>query len=187
MAAATRSCVMNTLQAKNIQNESVDISWEPNAGVAEYTVEYKSGNQSAWVTLKTKLPYLTISNLQAGTTYEIKVKTDCWNAVYSNKLMVSTQNLALRRIFEKENITVYPNPVSDIATISIEPYYEWDMKISILDITGQVRFNKSFIKMPYQPLRKIQLDFSFLPEGIYFISFLKNGYQSFKKVIKIAQ
>ena len=185
LPAATRSCAMKTLQTKSIQSGSVDITWEAIAGVAEYTLEFKPLSNNNWTSIKSKIPYCTLSNLQAGLTYELRIKTDCLNAPYSKTEMFITESVALRQMAEKEAILVYPNPVSDFVTISIQPETESDFKVSITDINGQLRFDKSYSPNSKESFGKVQLDFTELPQGVYFIVVSKNGFRAVKKVMKV--
>lgn len=185
LAAATRSCTMKTLQIKSIQTQSADIIWEAIAGVAEYTLEFKPLSNNSWTSIKSKMPYCTLSNLQAGLTYEIRIKTDCLNALYSKTEMFTTESVALRQMAEKEAILVYPNPVSNLVTISIQPQNELDFRVSITDLSGQVRFDKSYSLTAKEAFGKVHLDLSELPQGVYFISVLKNGFRTVKKVMKV--
>ena len=187
LPAVTRSCTMKSLQAKSIQTQSADILWEAIAGVAEYTLEFRPLSNNAWTSIQSKVPYCSLSNLQAGLTYEMRIKTDCLNAVYSKTEMFTTESIALRQQAEKEAILVYPNPVSDFVTISMQPQAESDFKVSITDIQGQVRFNKSYSPTAKESIEKIQLDLSELPVGVYFISVLKNGVRTVKKVMKVRE
>ena len=187
LPAATRSCTMKTLQTKSIQAQSADITWEAIAGVAEYTIEFKPLSNNSWTSIKSKVPYCSLSNLQAGLTYEMRIKTDCLNALYSKTEMFTTESIALRQMAEKEAILVYPNPVSDIMTISIQPQTESEFKVSITDIQGQVRFDKSYTPTSKEAFGKVQLDFSELPQGVYFIIVSKNGFRAVKKVMKVRE
>ena len=187
LPAVTRSCTMKSLQAKSILTQSADISWEAIAGVAEYTLEFKPLSNNSWTSIKSKVPFYTLSNLQAGTMYEMKIKTDCLNALSSKTELFTTESIALRKMAEKEAILVYPNPASDFLTISIQPQTESDFKVSIIDIQGQVRFDKSYSPNSKESFGKIQVDMRELPQGVYFIIVSKNGFRAVKKVMKVRE
>ncbi len=187
LPAATRSCTMKTIQVKSIQNQSADITWEAIAGVAEYTLEFKPLSQNSWSSIKSKVPYCTLNNLQTGTMYEMRIKTDCLNAPYSKTEMFSTESIALRKMAEKEALLVYPNPVNDLVTISMQAEKELAINVSITDIQGQIRFNKNYAPNSKESFGKIQIDLTELPQGVYFITISKNGFRAVKKVMKVRE
>lgn len=69
----------NNINVTNITNSGAAVSWNNVAG-ASYTMEYReAGTNSNWTTLNTTTASATLTNLQAVTTYEIRVKSTCPN------------------------------------------------------------------------------------------------------------
>lgn len=67
--------------------------------------------------------------------------------------------------FLNSSMLVFPNPVSDVLSISC-PLYEYDIKIN--DITGRLIFEQSVDN------NSLNIDVSHLPIGVYFIEIIKN-------------
>ncbi len=183
LSAENRNCTIKTIQAKNIHIESVDIDWEATAGVAEYTIEYKAISESIWHKMVSKTPYATLNNLEAGKTYEAKVKTDCDQALFSSTAIFTTTRIALRSPSDETEIQVFPNPVNNRTTISILSEGEYGIKVTVSDISGQVKIDQIYEK--YTP--SVQLDFSALPQGMYVVSIVKNGKRAVSKVLKVRE
>lgn len=64
----------------NVTETSAKISWANVAGVRSYTLEYKPNYSSSWIVFNNiAVNGLTISNLNASTIYNVRVKTVCTN------------------------------------------------------------------------------------------------------------
>ena len=62
--------------ASNITTSSAVINWAPVTG-ATYIVRYKKVTDTAWTTVSTTSPTVTLSNLPDGTAYEVQVSAVC--------------------------------------------------------------------------------------------------------------
>lgn len=91
---------------------------------------------------------------------------------YKSFLITAIEDIAL----DKQEITVYPNPVLDILTV--ETTNLEDYKISIKDINGKIISAQT---------NSHQISLSYLPEGMYFVTVTldKTGTVFTKKVIKL--
>ena len=76
-----------------------------------------------------------------------------------------------------DNVTVFPNPVTDKVTVSIKDL-EGRAAIRVFDIYGRMMMQQS----SSQPLT--QLDVSRLSSGIYMIKVMNNGKESTMKIVK---
>ena len=102
----------------------------------------------------------------SGTTYTFKyvTPTGITTTNYNGPAFCNVPNLSVSEIILKEkNITIYPNPASDIIKINLGNYYlEDDIKqISIFDVTGSLVLS----------LQKINsnIDIKKLEKGTYFV------------------
>lgn len=93
---------------------------------------------------------------------------------------VSNQSLVL----SPGNILVYPNPVNDILTVSVNPKNNIeDLSVELINLFGQkiVTTQKKNVTGEF----KFENDLSFLPSGMYFVVVKENGKTVIsKKVIK---
>ena len=80
------------LSVATITNNSVSLSWTPSGSETNWNVSYKISADTTWYYESVSTPYATINNLQANTTYDFRVQSDCGSEVseYSNILTVST-------------------------------------------------------------------------------------------------
>ena len=105
------------------------------------------------------------------------------NQNFSNNLFSRTINPEEETIAEEELsptsnlISIYPNPVSNIATVSFENYQQ-NNKIVIMDVKG------ALIDLIYAKEQNTIIDMSSYPKGLYLVR-VDNGNKSItKKVIK---
>ena len=82
--------------------------------------------------------------------------------------------------FEKYNISVYPNPVSDLIAIQIGSLVKEDVQISLLDGSGKLVKQTSILKGSSIAYFDVQTVYS----GIYFLQFtVENGARWSEKVL----
>ena len=187
LPALNRDCSIKNSQVKKIEAESTIVIWEAVAGVANYTVEFKEVNTSNWQSIQTETPSLVLNNLKTTTSYEIRLKTDCDNAPFSNSITFTTKNRAYRLSPPIAGITIAPNPVQTKAEVIFEGEESANVHITIADMNGHVKFEQQFLKAP-PSLRDsygaVTLDFSAFPNGVYIVSVLNNGSKTTKKIVK---
>jgi len=78
--------------------------------------------------------------------------------------------------FTSNELRIYPNPVTSI--LKIENYLEANLRITINDISGKE------INIINSSLPNINVDFSSLPKGVYFINFISETKSSSYKIVK---
>jgi len=125
-------------------------------------------------TLITNAPGIYVKPAQT-TTYTA-IEDFCGNT-YTNTIVVTVTPTAVKE-YEKDilKVELYPNPTSDIVTITSKYDFE---KIELLSLTGQVLLQESVNAKTHQ------LQLQNLAEGIYFVKVsYSNGMSVTKKVIK---
>jgi endonuclease I len=75
------------------------------------------------------------------------------------------------------SITVFPNPVSNIAHINLNRSLNKPYKLSLLKTDGSNIFTK------YVTSRENEIDFSALPDGVYFISIKSESFIKVEKIV----
>ncbi len=82
------------LSAKNIKSCSMELSWKKVTGASYYTVRYKAPMDTAWTyTGNLTTTKVTLTGLQASTTYEVAVASFCSNHTtqgYSTSIFATT-------------------------------------------------------------------------------------------------
>lgn len=91
---------------------------------------------------------------------------------FRQNLLLSASNFD-----SKMNLQVYPNPASDFIMISYESPIEYELSVSLRDITGRIYFQTTMSKM-------LQLPVFQLTDGLYFIDIHSKDEHIVHKFIK---
>jgi hypothetical protein len=75
--------VPSGLIGQNITNNSINLTWVNGNGAGSYLLRYKASNQTTWTTLNTSFTQVNLTNLIAGTTYQVQVQSICDNGLTS--------------------------------------------------------------------------------------------------------
>jgi Secretion system C-terminal sorting domain/Fibronectin type III domain len=147
-----------------VLSNSAQVSWEPQGGALNYTVQYRLASSLTYITLGTVTgSSVTITGLSAGREYVWRVKANCspygsdvqFSTPFFSGLLLSTPTNST------SNLRVFPNPVSaDLVQVQTEGN---GGQIFILNTAGQVVANE-VITEGIQPI-----DVSRLNNGIYFV------------------
>ena len=76
---------------------------------------------------------------------------------------------------------LYPNPAKDIISISMQLTKRADIKVSVLDITGKILKEQTYIATP--GINEFMLNLGSLPRGIYMISVQSGSLVSKKRIV----
>jgi len=85
-------------------------------------------------------------------------------------------------VFEAKKLDVFPNPVSDLASVSFSSNYIGTVDVSVFNAIGQTISKAKFNKT--QQLFKQNLDFSNNASGLYIISITAGTEKLFSKVLR---
>lgn len=99
------------------------------------------------------------------------------NGFYDFWVVKLSASTAIGSIAIDNSCSVYPNPVTDEFIFQNNNIYSGSMQLS--DILGRVYYSSS-----YQPVQKLLISTSSLPNGIYILKIIENGKCFFKKLIK---
>lgn len=169
----TDVCPMPTnLTSTTITDNSLTLTWEQECGIAEWTLGYKRADDYTWTTgIITDNPH-TITGLEAGTTYEAKIRANCPDGSYSDYTSVGTFTTKTTGIGNHTptcGLTLYPNP----ASTCIEVVFDDNLKVNelqVYDIYGKLLQS---VKVNDNPTR---IDVAGLADGLYFVrAFTENG------------
>ena len=147
-----------------VLSNSAQVSWEPQGGALNYTVQYRLASSLTYITLGAVTgSSATITGLRAGREYVWRVKANC--SPYGSDVQFSTpfsSGFTMGMPNHSANsVRVFPNPVSaDLMQVQTEGN---GGQIFILNTAGQVVANE-VITEGVQPI-----DVSRLNNGIYFV------------------
>ncbi|MEM9051429.1 MAG: T9SS type A sorting domain-containing protein, partial [Bacteroidota bacterium] len=107
------------------------------------------------------------------------------NGVLSEGFMINVipqGTLSDESIQTEEIISVYPNPTSDMATISFVAESSNRITLSLIDLQGKVLEQR--VIQNSSGIQSIDLDFSKLPQGLYLIGLSNRKTTSYAKVVR---
>jgi hypothetical protein len=174
-AEGAGECPLPTsLSADNITPTSVNLQWEAVPGAVGYRVRYKIAETSQWTFTSSTNNELTITGLTPNTEYAWKVRAVCSQspAIYSDSSAeerFTTSPLRLGKGIMKDAVVeVYPNPVSQSATVSFSLIEESSVEIQVMDVNG--RSLKVIAQEDFsQGSHEVTFNRESLSTGIYFI------------------
>lgn len=158
------SVVNETANGEANGRATVDVS----GGIAPYSYEWSSGDSTK-----------TANNLTAGL-YRVTV-TDafgCSDFVEVNvEIGVSTEDIQVL-----ENVTLAPNPTTDVTQLNIEFSESVDVQVRVVSLVGQVIMERSADKV-----RKAtyDIDLSNYAGGIYFVQMKVGNQLHTEKIVKL--
>ncbi len=129
----------------------------------------------SWQVLGDNLPSVVVTDLHIH-----EASGFLYAATYgrsSYKIDINEDILDVEDTALTSKLVIYPNPVSDLITISF-PISINDASIIIYDQLGKVQLSKRFFGK-----KEIQLDISSVKSGIYFMKITGNNTASIKKII----
>ncbi|MBU3675989.1 MAG: BspA family leucine-rich repeat surface protein, partial [Chitinophagaceae bacterium] len=176
-------------------NTSVTFNWTAANNGALYFVQVKP-TASTWAQAggaSTSGTTRTFNNLQAGTSYDYRIRTTCTAATTSNGMSVfsavgnfaTTGNEPGLANFNTANTTwsVYPNPTNDVVNLEFVATEEAPMTIEVLDMAG--RKVQEIATQRLMGNNQIQISLSNLNSGLYFIKATQN--QEVKALLKVTK
>ncbi|MEO6166038.1 MAG: T9SS type A sorting domain-containing protein [Chitinophagales bacterium] len=130
------------LVTKDITATSVKFKWDPFSGATSYRLRYKEATTGSWTLLAPTGHTKTVENLLANTKYVWQVRSVCGTdpkitSDWSAKQFFTAAPFKLSDEDEASCIEVYPNPVSNTATISLSLIKGTHTVVELFDLTGR--------------------------------------------------
>lgn len=181
------------LTVTNKTTTSAKLNWTAVNNIIRYNVYYKKSTDAVWTKVnvgKTKTS-LTLNNLICSSNYKWKIRTVCdtvgvnVNSAFSPVINFTTAACRFDGDDYSENnvVEIYPNPISDFATISFNSDDAENISVSIIDLTGRVVKNISSENFQTGE-NKINIDLTELKSGIYFCLIKSNDTYKTIKLIR---
>ena len=153
------------LTATDIQGESVTITWNSDANVSSWNIQYRpTGGQLSTATSNTNS--YTITGLTNNTTYEIQVQANCGDgnlSDWSQAISVTTTGIAS---WLENSVSLYPNPAKEYVDIRVDG----DLSVTameVYDVYGKV-VRTVVGANDYSPL-PTRINIAGLADGMYFV------------------
>jgi hypothetical protein len=174
-------CKIKNLTISELKTTTATLTWEAVSGSKTYTVNYKKSGTSDWLSTTCSASKIVLGNLVANENYDIRIKSDCPTAEYSDLLNLSMRPIG-RVNFGDDNFQIFPNPVVDEANFFFSSLVEGQITLQITDAHGEVQIQKTLRIGKEDP--SVSVDLSGLSSGIYIATVEQNGEITAKKLIK---
>ena len=157
-------------------NHHITLNWSPNDAAEYWEVRYHNIDSTAWDTLTTIVPTVTLENLPGLSTFEILVTAHCQYSTVSaiSSITTSTTNVGISQL--ESGITLHPNPTTGQLTITSSQNLV--SSVEILDLTGRT------VSIQKAKENTVRVDISEFPNGVYFAKIVTEHGQAVRKVIK---
>lgn len=161
-ADATGTLQLTTGTTSNVLRVYYNIDLVVGAGTGVDT--YVHLQRYCWYKVGLRAPVMIIESLN--------VDGGLGNSSQKSALVNVVTPTGLNELTPDFSFNIFPNPVKDKATISINVSNNSTGTLSITDITGKI-WKQESVELSFA--KNIQMDFSVLPKGIYFVSLESDG------------
>ncbi|GJM31197.1 MAG: hypothetical protein DHS20C18_01980 [Saprospiraceae bacterium] len=165
------------------------LNWTDNTDdESGYLLERAEGSTTAFELLVTLDPNITTyndPNLDFDTDYYYRIRafTDADTSAYSNVAQISFNTSATSSLFNQQSVQLYPNPVQNQLTITIENTARGSLSVSLVDVVGhQVVQQQSHNK--YTEQTTLNMDLTELPAGIYLLRLRMDEEEGAFRIVK---
>ncbi|MFI5172155.1 MAG: PKD domain-containing protein, partial [Chitinophagales bacterium] len=169
-SAGTACTSPNVLSTSLITANKATLNWNAVPGAIQYQVSYKKLTAATWTDVFTTSNSIQLTGLLAITPYQWKVKTQCAGGWKDYTTTLNFTTLLLKEeneLTQLENISIFPNPVSDAINISFNNAQSTILTIKILDLMGRVVEERPVAVENGET--HLQINASSLPAGVYII------------------
>ena len=153
-----------TVAANGLHNESIDVTWDANAAVSSWNVQYRQQGTTDWNSATTTTNSYTITGLTGLRTYEIQVQANCGGgnvSDWSTSITATTTNVGIDE-FLAGSVSLYPNPAREYVDIRIDG----DVNVSMMEVFDVFGKLISTVNVVDNPTR---INVSNLANGMYFV------------------
>ena len=149
------------LTASDIQGESFTITWNSDANVSSWNIQYRpQGGQLSTATSNTNS--YTITGLTNNTTYQVQVQANCGDgnlSDWSPAINVTTTGI---ENWLDNSVTLYPNPAKEYVDIRVDGDLNVTM-MEVYDVYGKLINTVNVVENP------TRINVSNLANGMYFV------------------
>ena len=128
------------LQATNVENEAIAITWDANASVNEWNVRYRPTTEEQWTFVTVNTNSYNITGLTGNTVYEIQVQANCSDgniSGWSGSITAQTTDVGIVNHLEN-SIVLFPNPTKDVVNVQCTMNNAQCSGIEVVDVYGKV-------------------------------------------------
>ncbi len=177
-------CKVKNIRISELKTTAATLSWEAISGTKTYTINIKKSGATDWQSMSSNASAFTFKDLMANEFYDVRIKSDCPTAEYSDLMNVTTRPVAKGNEgqVEEGSFQIYPNPVVDQANFFFDTKNEGTATLKITDLRGKIIYQS--VKNIGKEDPSVSVDLSALSSGIYIATVEQNGQFISKKIIK---
>ena len=141
----------------------IDVVWEDQAGATQWNLQYRLESESDWNTVTVNEPHYTLSNLEGGAVYVLRVQAVCDNGTlsdWSNTLTAVAQIVGIANYLEN-SVALFPNPANDYIMVQSSRFNV--QSVEMIDVYGKVINTVNVVDNP------TRINISGLANGMYFV------------------
>ena len=149
------------LTATDVQGESITITWDNDAAVSNWNIQYRPTGGQLSTASSTTNSY-TITGLTANTSYQIQVQANCGDgnlSDWSSAITVTTTGI---ESWLENSVTLYPNPAKEYVDIRVDGDLNVTM-MEVYDVYGKLVNTVNVVENP------TRINVSSLANGMYFV------------------
>ncbi len=174
------------LAVSNLTATSATLSWTAIPCAASYSVQYRKKGTTAWTTVTSATPSVTLTGLSAGTTYQWNVTATCSSSSKSAKVtganFTTSSSLMSAKLEDLQtgtlHATVFPNPAKDDALLVVTGAGS-SISVVLYDMVGKALWTSGKVNNT-----QIQLPLSNLSNGTYLVYVTSGGESATLKLVK---
>ena len=149
------------LTASDIQGDAFTITWDNNADVSSWNIQYRpTGGQLSTATATTNS--YTLTGLTQNTTYQVQVQANCGDgnlSDWSSAINVTTTGI---ESWLSNSVSLYPNPAKEYVDIRVDGDLNVTM-MEVYDVYGKLINTVNVVDNP------TRINVSGLADGMYFV------------------
>jgi len=177
------TCHAPQLQITSLKSDAAVIYWDTikTAYAWDYVLDQNPADPTTGTNTNVRSKYAF--PLQSGTTYYMHVRSKC-NSVYpvsetwSTLMFITPFPAGVDKVSNPDIMSVYPNPVKDLLTISLKGKRDGTATVSISDITGKEVRNAEMKE------DKLEINMTGLSSGTYIVTYKDNSQTQITKINK---
>lgn len=125
---------------------------------------------------------IPINSLDQNCQVNLKLNDDFINEVYGIQHTLSIDNISSNSITSKQEVDIYPNPVSDRFYIGLKHFEDTQVSIELFDVAGNLVENRKLTI--HDVFETIEFnDRNILNKGMYLIHVSNNSFSNYYKII----
>ena len=186
LSFTTADCApVANLTATATGTDAIQLSWTNGGAEQAWVIEYADDpdfGQGEGTIVNVSSNPATVTGLEPNTEYFFYVYAQCEEAlrsIASNRANATTHNVGINDVNGAANIAIYPNPATDMTTISVSGI-EGDVNITIVDLNGRVVVS-DVMECDGDCVKTMNVEG--LAQGAYFVRIYGETVNSVKKLV----